>query len=158
MEKIVSRSEIKIIADKKRAENKRIVFTNGCFDLLHTGHVKYLAAAASQGDLLVVGLNSDQSVRTIKGDKRPIINENQRAEVVAALACVDHVVIFDEPDPEALIMEIKPHVLAKGADWAEDKIIGGDFVKINGGRVARITLEPDISTTLIIEKIVKTFG
>ena len=158
MKKIVSRSEIKVIADRERAENKRIVFTNGCFDLLHTGHVKYLAAAAAQGDLLVVGLNSDQSVRAIKGDKRPIINENQRAEVVAALACVDHVVIFHEADPGALIREIKPHVLAKGADWPEDKIIGGDFVKINGGRVARITLEPDISTTLIIEKIVKTFG
>lgn len=158
MKKIVSRSEIKIISDKKNSENKKIVFTNGCFDLLHAGHVKYLAAAAAQGDLLVVGINSDRSVRAIKGDKRPIINENQRAEVIAALACVDHVVIFDEPDPETLIREIKPHVLAKGADWAEDNIIGGDFVKINGGRVARITLEPDISTTLIIEKIVKTFG
>lgn len=158
MNKIVHRSEIAAIAAKKRAENKQIVFTNGCFDILHAGHVNYLAAAAAQGDLLVLGLNSDQSVKRIKGEKRPVIHQNHRAQVVAALACVDYVVIFDEPDPEALIKMVNPHVLAKGADWAEDEIIGGDFVKQNGGRVARIILEPDISTSLIIEKIVKTFG
>jgi rfaE bifunctional protein nucleotidyltransferase chain/domain len=158
MSKIVHRSEIEAIATEKRAENKQIVFTNGCFDILHAGHVNYLAAAAAQGDLLVLGLNSDQSVKRIKGDKRPVIGENHRAQVVAALACVDYVVIFDEPDPEALIKMVNPHVLAKGADWAEDEIIGGDFVKQNGGRVARIILEPDISTSLIIEKIVNTYG
>ncbi|MBI9089044.1 MAG: D-glycero-beta-D-manno-heptose 1-phosphate adenylyltransferase [Desulfobacterium sp.] len=158
MSKIVHGSEIAAIAAKKRAENKQIVFTNGCFDILHAGHVNYLAAAAAQGDLLVLGLNSDQSVRRIKGEKRPVINQTHRAQVVAGLACVDYVVIFDEPDPEALIKRVNPHVLAKGADWAEDDIIGGDFVKQNGGRVARIILEPDISTSLIIEKIVNTFG
>ena len=158
MSKIVHQSEIEAIAAEKRAENKQIVFTNGCFDILHAGHVNYLAAAAAQGDLLVLGLNSDQSVKRIKGDKRPVIGENHRAQVVSALACVDYVVIFDEPDPEALIKMVKPHVLAKGADWAEDEIIGGDFVKQNGGRVARIILEPDISTSLIIEKIVNTYG
>jgi rfaE bifunctional protein nucleotidyltransferase chain/domain len=158
MNKIVHQSEIAAIAAGKRAENKQIVFTNGCFDILHAGHVNYLAAAAAQGDLLVLGLNSDQSVRRIKGEKRPVISQGHRAQVVAALACVDYVVIFDEPDPEALIKMVNPHVLAKGADWAEDEIIGGDFVKQNGGRVARIILEPDISTSLIIEKIVNTYG
>lgn len=158
MNKIVLQSEIAAIAAEKRAENKQIVFTNGCFDILHAGHVNYLAAAAAQGDLLILGLNSDQSVRRIKGEKRPVVSQGHRAQVVAALACVDYVVIFDEPDPEALIKEVKPHVLAKGADWAEDEIIGGDFVKQNGGRVARIILEPDISTSLIIEKIVNTHG
>ena len=158
MNKIVHQSEIEAIAAGKRAENKQIVFTNGCFDILHAGHVNYLAAAAAQGDLLILGLNSDQSVRRIKGEKRPVVSQGHRAQVVAALACVDYVVIFDEPDPEALIKKVKPHVLAKGADWAEDEIIGGDFVKQNGGRVARIILEPDISTSLIIEKIVNTYG
>ena len=158
MSKIVHLSEIEAIAAEKRAENKQIVFTNGCFDILHAGHVNYLAAAAAQGDLLILGLNSDQSVRRIKGEKRPVVSQGHRAQVVAALACVDYVVIFDEPDPEALIKKVKPHVLAKGADWAEDEIIGGDFVKQNGGRVARIILEPDISTSLIIEKIVNTYG
>lgn len=158
MNKIVLQSEIAAIAAEKRAENKQIVFTNGCFDILHAGHVNYLAAAAAQGDLLILGLNSDQSVRRIKGEKRPVVSQGHRAQVVAALACVDYVVIFDEPDPEALIKMVKPHVLAKGADWAEDEIIGGDFVKQNGGRVARIILEPDISTSLIIEKIVNTHG
>lgn len=156
--KIVLRSEIKAIAEAERSANKTIVFTNGCFDILHAGHVNYLEAAAAQGDILILGLNSDQSVKKIKGDKRPIINERQRAQVIAALACVDYVVIFDEPDPEALIRVVAPQVLAKGADWSEDKIIGGDFVKANNGRVARITLEPEISTTLIIERILKTFG
>ncbi|WP_041273804.1 D-glycero-beta-D-manno-heptose 1-phosphate adenylyltransferase [Desulforapulum autotrophicum] len=156
--KIVLRSEIKAIAEAERDRNKTIVFTNGCFDILHAGHVNYLEAAAAQGDILILGLNSDNSVRKIKGDKRPIINERQRAQVIAALACVDYVVLFDEPDPEDLIRMVVPHVLAKGADWSEDKIIGGDFVKANNGRVVRITLEPEISTTLIIERILKTFG
>lgn len=155
--KIVNQSEIRAIVSKKRAENKLIVFTNGCFDILHAGHVNYLTTAAAQGDVLILGLNSDKSVKSIKGDKRPIINQNHRARVVAALACVDHVVIFDEPDPESLIKVVNPHVLVKGADWAEDKIIGGDFVKKNGGRVARIILEPGISTTIIIERILKNF-
>ncbi|MDY0223036.1 MAG: D-glycero-beta-D-manno-heptose 1-phosphate adenylyltransferase [Desulfobacterium sp.] len=156
--KIIPRSEIKAIAAAKRAQGKKIVFTNGCFDILHAGHVNYLEAAAAQGDILILGLNSDLSVRQIKGEKRPIIAQNQRSQVVAALACVDYVVIFDEPTPESLIRDIIPQVLAKGADWPEDKIIGGDFVKENNGSVARITLEPEISTTIIIERIVQTFG
>lgn len=156
--KIILGSEIGAIAAAKRSQGKSIVFTNGCFDILHAGHVNYLEAAAAQGDILILGLNSDRSVKQIKGDKRPIINQDQRAQVVAALACVDYVVIFDEPTPEKLIRAIIPNVLAKGADWPEDKIIGGDFVKQNRGCVARITLEPEISTTIIIKRILQTFG
>ncbi len=111
--KIVDPSEIQAIAAAERAENKTIVFTNGCFDILHAGHVSYLEAAAAQGDILILGLNSDRSVKAIKGNRRPIINEQQRAEVVAALACVDHVVIFDEPDPEALIRAVVPTFLPR---------------------------------------------
>ena len=141
----------KIQALKKNG--KKIVFTNGCFDILHAGHVKYLTRAASLGDVLILGLNSDFSVKKIKGEKRPISGQEHRSLVVAALACIDHVVLFDESDPLILIETICPAVLVKGADWHEDQIIGADFVKNNGGRVERVALEPDISTTKIIEKI-----
>ncbi|MFO7748787.1 MAG: D-glycero-beta-D-manno-heptose 1-phosphate adenylyltransferase [Desulfobacteraceae bacterium] len=158
VKKIVTRDRIAAAADESRAKQKTIAFTNGCFDILHAGHVKYLARAAEQGDLLILGLNSDASVRRIKGEKRPIIHQTHRAEVVSALACVDYVVLFDEPDPGNLIRAIKPDILVKGADWAENDIIGADVVKENGGRVSRIELEPGISTTAIVEKIVKTFA
>lgn len=158
IKKIVTRAEIIKIAEKMRTENKTIAFTNGCFDILHAGHVKYLYEAASQGDLLVLGLNSDSSVKQIKGEKRPVIKESHRAQVLSALACIDYIVLFDEPAPGSLIREIKPDILVKGADWNETEIVGANFVKQNGGRVSRINLEPDISTTAIIEKIVKTFG
>ena len=140
-----------------RAAGRRIVFTNGCFDILHAGHVQYLAAAKSEGDILVVGLNSDASVRRIKGDKRPIVPEGQRAEVLAGLACVDYIVLFDEPDPLRLIKALAPDVLAKGADWAETDIIGADVVKRGGGKVARIPMAPGVSTSRIIEKIIDTY-
>ena len=140
-----------------RAAGRRIVFTNGCFDILHAGHVQYLAAAKSEGDILVVGLNSDASVRRIKGDKRPIVPEGQRAEVLAGLACVDYIVLFDEPDPLRLIKALAPDVLAKGADWAETDIIGADVVKRSGGKVARIPMAPDVSTSRIIEKIIEIY-
>jgi rfaE bifunctional protein nucleotidyltransferase chain/domain len=136
---------------------KVVVFTNGCFDILHAGHVRYLSAAKSLGDALIVGLNSDVSVKIIKGEKRPIVSEDQRAEVLAALFCVDYVALFDEPDPLNLICAIKPDILVKGEDWAEDKIIGADVVKANGGRVERITIVPDISTSEIISRIVTRY-
>ncbi|MCG8635888.1 MAG: D-glycero-beta-D-manno-heptose 1-phosphate adenylyltransferase [Desulfobacterales bacterium] len=155
--KRVSLEEIRALAARYRQQGKQIVFTNGCFDILHAGHVTYLARAKACGDILVLGLNSDMSVRGIKGDKRPVIDEDQRACVMAALAVVDHVVLFDEPDPESLIEAVVPHVLVKGADWPEDQIIGGDFVKANQGRVERIAFEEDISTTRIIKRIGKRF-
>jgi rfaE bifunctional protein nucleotidyltransferase chain/domain len=143
--------------DPVRKSGKKIVFTNGCFDILHVGHVRYLAAARSKGDLLVVGLNSDASVRTIKGDKRPLVPQDQRAEVLASLICVDYVVVFDAPDPATLIETLAPDVLVKGADWAEDEIVGGDFVKSRGGKVIRVSLVPASSTSGIIEKIIESY-
>jgi len=142
---------------KARETGKKIVFTNGCFDILHVGHVRYLAAAAREGDLLVVGLNSDASVRIIKGDKRPLVPQDQRAEVLASLICVDYVVVFDAPDPATLIEAVAPDVLVKGADWAEENIVGGDFVKSRGGKVVRVSLVPAASTSGIIAKIVENY-
>jgi D-beta-D-heptose 7-phosphate kinase/D-beta-D-heptose 1-phosphate adenosyltransferase len=136
-----------------QAKGQRAAFTNGCFDILHAGHVRYLASARAKADMLVVGLNSDDSVRRIKGALRPLNPQDLRAEVLAGLACVDWVTLFDEPDPMALIMTLQPDVLVKGADWAEHQIIGADYVKQRGGHVERIELVPDISTSALIEMI-----
>ncbi len=158
IKKIVPESEIKALSESLRKQGKKIVFTNGCFDILHAGHVSYLEDASTHGDILILGLNSDSSVKQIKGSKRPIISQDQRARVLSALACIDYVVIFDESDPGSLIEKVCPNVLVKGADWSEDEIIGGNFVKQKGGRVERITLKPDISTTIIINRIVESFS
>jgi len=156
--KLIKRQAVTELGKTLRDQGFTIVFTNGCFDILHAGHVTYLQAAADQGDILVLGLNSDASVGRIKGPSRPVISQDHRSRVISALACVDHVVIFDEPDPGELIRELRPHVLVKGADWAEGNIIGADTVKQDGGRVERIVLEPEISTTIIIERIVARFS
>jgi D-beta-D-heptose 7-phosphate kinase/D-beta-D-heptose 1-phosphate adenosyltransferase len=139
----------------RRAGGERLVFTNGCFDLLHIGHTRYLQAARALGDCLIVGLNSDASVRAIKPEGRPIVPESQRAEVLAALSCVDHVVLFDEPDPLSLIGLIQPDVLVKGGDWPIDRIVGRDIVQARGGRVVTIPLVPDVSTTALVQRIQK---
>lgn len=152
---VMSRSEAVAWAATLRAERKRIVFTNGVFDILHPGHVRYLAEARTHGDALVVAVNSDRSVRAIKGPERPINPEQDRAEVLASLACVDAVVVFDEDDPHAIISALQPDVLVKGADWAADRIIGRDVVEARGGEVVRIRFAPGFSTTSIIEKIKK---
>ncbi|MBI5234327.1 MAG: D-glycero-beta-D-manno-heptose 1-phosphate adenylyltransferase [Deltaproteobacteria bacterium] len=136
-----------------RRRGRKIVFTNGCFDIIHAGHVRYLSKAKTLGDLLVVGLNSDSSVMTIKGKGRPIVPEEERAEVLSALQAVDYVIPFDEPTPIRLIEAIKPDVLVKGADWKTKDIVGADIVKKAGGRVARIRLVEGRSTTNIIKKI-----
>ena len=136
-----------------RSAGKTIVFTNGVFDLLHVGHLRYLQRARTLGDALIVGLNSDRSVRANKGPQRPITPEAERAEVLEALSCVDGVVIFDEETPHELIASIQPDVLVKGADWAENAIVGRDIVEARGGRVVRIALEPGQSTSAIIGKI-----
>lgn len=136
---------------------KQIVFTNGCFDILHAGHVRYLQAAKAEGDILVVGLNSDESVRSIKGDKRPLVPEQQRALVLAGLESVDFIILFNESDPYRVIESLLPNVLVKGADWTESEIVGADIVKKRGGRVVRVELVPDVSTSKIIEKILTVF-
>lgn len=141
-----------------RKSGKRVVFTNGCFDILHVGHVRYLTAARAKGDILVLGLNSDVSVRSIKPDNRPIVNQDQRAEVLAGLTCVDYITIFDEPDPLALIRAVKPDILVKGDDWEEAEIIGSDVVKSYGGKVVRVEVVPDISTSRIIRRILELYG
>ena len=156
--KILKLSDLLQVIEGLREAGKRIVFTNGCFDILHVGHVRYLSAARSKGDALVLGLNSDASVKSIKPENRPIVSQDQRAEVLAGLACVDYITIFDEPDPLALIKTIKPDVLIKGADWEEAEIIGSDVVKSYGGNVVRIEVVPDISTSRIIQRILKLYG
>lgn len=136
-----------------------IVFTNGCFDLLHIGHTRYLDEAKQLGERLVVGINSDESVRQLaKGANRPIVPDAQRAEVIAALECVDYVILFDEPDPLNLIKAIQPNVLVKGGDWTPERIVGKDFVEERGGCVRTIPLVPDISTTTIIQRILTAHG
>ena len=137
---------------KLRSSNKKIVFTNGCFDLLHIGHVRYLQEARSLGDILVVGVNSDRSVQVLKGPTRPIQNQNDRAEILAALACVDYTVIFDEQTPERLIHQVQPDILVKGGDWKISEIVGSDFVLANGGQVRSLQFIDGRSTTKIIEK------
>ena len=137
---------------EQRAAGRRIVFTNGVFDILHPGHVRYLQAARRHGDLLIVGLNSDASVRRNKGPVRPITPENERAEVLAALACVDAVAVFDEDTPDAIIRRVQPDILVKGADWPADQIVGRDTVEARGGRVILEPVEQGYSTTSIIER------
>ncbi|MCU0579408.1 MAG: D-glycero-beta-D-manno-heptose 1-phosphate adenylyltransferase [Desulfobacterota bacterium] len=156
--KIIPRAKIPALLRSLRKQPLRIVFTNGCFDLLHAGHVRYLEEAGRQGDCLIVGLNSDRSVRKIKGPSRPLISGRQRAEVLAALTCVSWVVLFSEPDPYRLIELIHPDVLVKGADWTEEQIIGADLVRSYGGKVCRVDLVPQISTSEIIRRIVERYG
>ena len=157
LSKIVTVEKLAPLLAEARRHEKSVVFTNGCFDILHAGHVRYLTAAAREGDLLVVGLNSDESVRLLKGDKRPVIGQNRRAEVLAGLGCVAYVIVFDAADPLELIQTLKPDVLVKGADWAEEEIIGGDFVTARGGRVVRISLVAEASTTQIIQRILELY-
>ncbi len=156
--KIRSAGEIALLCDSIREEpGIRIVFTNGCFDLMHVGHVRYLEEARGLGDWLIVGVNTDASVRGFKGPLRPIVEEHDRFEVLAALECVDYVVPFDTPDPLPLIRVVRPHVLVKGADWQEDQIVGADVVRAAGGVVVRIPLTPGKSTTTLIDRIVSRF-
>jgi D-beta-D-heptose 7-phosphate kinase/D-beta-D-heptose 1-phosphate adenosyltransferase len=152
-EKVLDRNTLKEKVDSLRRAGSRVVFTNGCFDLIHIGHVRYLQEARELGDCLVVAVNSDSSVKQIKEPGRPIIPEGQRAEVVAALGCVDWVTIFDEPDPLDLIRLLKPDVLVKGTDWSEEEIIGAPEVREAGGQVLRIPLVPGSSTSVILEKV-----
>jgi rfaE bifunctional protein nucleotidyltransferase chain/domain len=157
-EKIIRREELKEWAEALKRAGKSIVFTNGCFDILHMGHIRYLKAAKGHGDILVVGVNSDTSVRQIKGPRRPVVPETERAEVLTALASVDFVTIFEEPDPLMTIRAIMPDVLIKGADWAEDAILGREVVEATGGRVVRIPLTEGVSTSRIIDTILANYS
>jgi len=141
-----------------RAAGDQIVFTNGVFDLLHRGHVEYLEEARALGNRLAVGINSDASVARLKGPSRPIVPEAERAELVAALACVDLAIVFDDDTPLSLIEAVEPNVLVKGADWAANEIVGREFVEARGGRVVRVPVREGVSTSAIIERILKGKG
>lgn len=145
--------DFKIIRAKIKSENKKIVFTNGCFDILHKGHIAYLNQAKDLGDVLVVGVNSDESVKKLKGENRPINNENDRAYLLENLKSVDYAIIFREETPYNLIKEILPDFLVKGGDWKEEDIVGSDIVKANGGKVVSMNYIDNYSTSGIIKKI-----
>jgi D-glycero-beta-D-manno-heptose 1-phosphate adenylyltransferase len=152
-ERVISRDAAIRLVEARRAAGQTVVFTNGVFDLLHPGHVRYLQSARALGDALIVGLNADASVRRNKGPSRPINSEQERAELVAALACVDAVVVFDEDTPAAIIRSLQPDVLVKGADWPADQIVGRDTVEARGGRVIRVEVEQGYSTTALVAKV-----
>jgi len=156
--KIKTRAEIEKIAKELKKQGKKIVTTNGCFDIMHAGHAESFEKAKSFGDVLIVGLNTDSSVKTNKGDLRPIIDEKNRAKMVAALESVDYVVLFDEKEPSKLIEQIKPDFHVKGNDRKMSEILEKDAVERNGGKVILIPFATDISTTKIIEKIIKVYG
>jgi D-beta-D-heptose 7-phosphate kinase/D-beta-D-heptose 1-phosphate adenosyltransferase len=151
--KVLSRQDIAARAASWRMAGKRIVFTNGCYDLLHAGHLSLLHGAARLGDVLVLAINSDASVKRLKGPERPLVNEGERAALLAALACVDAVTIFDEDTPLEALQAIKPHVLVKGADYRPEQVVGRDFVESYGGTVALVPLLPAKSTTALVERI-----
>jgi len=156
--KILPRDRLKETLDRLKQDGKTIVFTNGCFDILHAGHVRYLNDARNLGDLLVLGLNSDASVTRIKGALRPIVPQDERATVMAALESVDFITFFDDDTPLSLIEHLEPHILVKGGDWAEEDVVGRESVRKRGGRVVIIPETKGASTTNIIEKILRVYG
>jgi D-beta-D-heptose 7-phosphate kinase/D-beta-D-heptose 1-phosphate adenosyltransferase len=151
--RVLTGQQVAALVGRLRAANKIVVFTNGVFDLVHPGHVRYLQQARALGDALIVGVNADESVRRNKGPDRPVTPQAERAELLAALACVDAVVVFGEDTPAEIIETVQPDILVKGADWAADQIVGRDTVEARGGRVERIPVEQGHSTTRIVEKI-----
>jgi len=158
IEKIMTLEQVVEIRQRLRREGKKLVFTNGCFDILHAGHVRYLNQARGMGDSLALALNSDKSVRALKGENRPIVPEDERAEVMAALACVDYVFVFDDLTPQRIIDALVPDVLVKGADWGISEIVGRETVEKAGGAVRSVPLVQGTSTTSLIDKILSQFG
>ena len=156
--KIVSRATLAAVSRRMARQGKRLVFTNGCFDLMHPGHVRLLTRARRLGDALAVALNSDASVRKLKGPLRPILSAKERAEILAALECVDYVVVFPEPTPERIIRAVRPRVLVKGGDWRRSTIVGSTTVEGDGGVVRVIPLRKGISTSAILRRILKRRG
>ena len=151
--KLVARGDLANLGERLRAEGRKVVFTNGCFDVLHVGHVRYLQQARALGDLLVVGVNTDAGVRRLKGPQRPIVPEEERAELLAALECVDYVILFDEPTPEESLRELRPAIHAKGGDYTEEQLPEAAIVRGYGGDVRIMPLVPGRSTTDIVNRI-----
>ena len=156
-DKLKGREELRHIVEGLKKQGKRIVFTNGCFDLLHIGHIRYLEEAKSLGDILVVGVNSDRSVRSLKGPNRPILPEEERAEILSGLESVNYITIFDEPTPLELISTLQPHILVKGGDWTKESIVGKEVVERSGGEVAILPFVEGSSTSNLIEAILKRY-
>ena len=156
-EKIKAKEDLRKIVDDFKTKGKKIIFTNGCFDLLHVGHIRYLEEAKALGDILVVGINSDQSVRRIKGPYRPILPEEERAEILSGLGCVDYITIFDEADPLELISFLRPHILAKGGDWTKETTVGKEVVERSGGEVIILPFVQGASTSNLIEAILERY-
>ena len=158
MGEVLSRESLSLRIRSLQKDGKKVVFTNGCFDLLHVGHVRYLKAARELGDFLVVAINSDNSMRALKGGERPIIPEEQRAEILAALSCVDYAIIFQELDPSRLISLLQPDVLVKGGDWAPEQIVGREEVEAGGGKVLSLPLVEGVGTSAIISSILNKYA
>lgn len=158
MSAILSLTELQSEREILRQQGRRVVFTNGCFDLLHPGHVRYLQQARALGDALIVALNSDRSVRELKGENRPILRQDERAEVMAALACVDYVTIFDEPTPRTVIAALLPDVLVKGGDWGVEAIVGREEVEAAGGQVLSLPFVDGCSTSDVIQRIASRYS
>jgi D-beta-D-heptose 7-phosphate kinase/D-beta-D-heptose 1-phosphate adenosyltransferase len=156
-EKIKEKEDLRRIIEDLKAKGRRIVFTNGCFDLLHIGHIRYLEDAKSLGDILVVGVNSDQSIRGLKGNNRPILPQEERTEILSSLGCVDYITVFDEADPLELISFLQPHILVKGGDWAKETIVGREVVERSGGKVVILPFVEGASTSNLIETILKRY-
>ena len=153
--KVLRHDQLDEVVSRLKNEGRKIVFTNGCFEVLHVGHTRYLKQARDHGDILIVGLNTDDSVRLNKGPNRPVVPEDERAEILAALQCVDYVTFFSEETPYELIKRILPDILVKGGDWTVDKIVGNDIVDKNGGQVISLPFQPGRSSSDIIDKIKK---
>lgn len=156
-EKIKTKEDLHRIVEDLKKKGKRIVFTNGCFDLLHLGHIRYLEKAKSLGDILVVGVNSDRSVQSLKGPERPILPEEERAEILSGLECVDYITLFDELTPLELISSLQPHILVKGGDWAKETTVGREVVERSGGEVVILPFVEGSSTSNLIETILKRY-
>jgi len=156
-EKIKQREDLRRIVEDLKMKGKRVVFTNGCFDLLHVGHIRYLEGARSLGDILVVGVNSDHSVRNLKGPNRPILPEEERAEILSGLESVNYITIFDEPTPLELISFLQPHILVKGGDWTKETTVGKEVVERSGGEVVILPFIEGSSTSNLIESILKRY-
>ena len=156
MGRVVSREELRTIRHRLKEEGKRVVFTNGCFDIIHRGHVEYLSRAKAMGDVLIVGVNTDDSVRRLKGPNRPVVDQEDRAHVLAALAMVDFVCLFPEDTPYELIKAVVPDVLVKGSDWPVDAVVGKDVVEQAGGAVRTVEFLPNRSTSRLIDKILES--
>ncbi len=153
--KYVPRHKLTGLIKTLKKHKKKIVFTNGCFDLIHPGHIKLLKTAKKKADILILGINSDRSIKRIKGKQRPILDEKSRVQVLSSIIYINYITVFSEPTPLKTIKKIKPDILVKGADWEKEDIVGSDFVQKSGGRILRVPLKKEVSTTSLIKKIKK---